>query len=240
MSNVTISTMAAATAPLAGTELMECSQLSGTVKIVATTLSALASDQSYNDSALGFGAAGFSVGDRVNVVGFSTSGGVNNLLTCQITALTNGKMTTDQTAILVNESAGSSITITKWTTKRTNVKDVGAGSNTAYVSKTSVSSASHVLTLDLAQNSTYETTLTENITTLTINNILASPKANFFTLKMKQDGTGGWTFAYPSSFKFPGAVAYVMSAAAGAVDILQGITYDGGTTWYITYAQAFG
>lgn len=241
MANITISTMSAASLPLAGTELMEMSQLSGTVKITATTISALASDNSYNDSALGFGTAGFAVGDRVNVVGF-TAHTVNNLLTGVITALTNGKMTlggTDGDAIL-DESAGNSIVITKWTTKRATTKDVGAGSDTSYVKKKSISSVSGTLTMDISAGSTFETTLTENITTFTMTGVQSNTSyASFFTLKVKQDGTGSRTFTAPASWKFPTGVAYVPTSAANSIDLVQGVSYDQGTTWYITFAGNF-
>lgn len=236
MANVTITTMAAATVPLAGSESMEMSQLSGSVLKTGTTLSAVASDQSLNDSAVGFGTAGFAVGDRVNVVGFAN--GVNNLYTGQIATLTTGKMTFATGSGIINESAGATVTITKWTTKRASVKDVGAGSNTSYVAAGSITSASGTLTLDLSKNSNFYTTLHENVTTLTLSN-LQSGKANFFTLMVEQNGTGGYTVALPASWKHPSGTAYVASSAAGAIDLVQGITYDGGTTWLITYARAY-
>lgn len=241
MSNVTISTMAGATVPLAGSELMEMSQLSGTVLITASTLSALNSDNSYNDSGSGFLTAGFAVGDRVKVAGF-TGNTANNILTGVITILTAAKMTIGGADgnVIVDDAAGESVTITKWTTKRASVKDVGAGSNTSFVAAKAISSVSNVLTMDLGEDSNFTTTLTENVITLTMTNITGSPKASFFTLKVKQDGTGGRTWANPASWKFPNGVGYSVSSGANDVDILQGITYDGGTTWYVTYANSFG
>lgn len=242
MANVTISTMAAAGLPLAGSELMEMSQLSTSVTITGTTISALNSDNSYNDSALGFGTAGFLVGDRVKVKGFSTSGGVNNLLTGVITALTAGKMTIGGTDgnVIVDETAGASITISKWTTKRATVKDVGAGSDTSYVRKRTLSIVSNVATMDLSSGSTFDLSLTANVTTFTTSNVQSDTGfASFFTLRIVQDATGGRTFANPASWKFVGGAAYVVSAAANAVDIIQGVSYDQGTTWFVTYAQAY-
>lgn len=231
--------MAAATSPLAGSELMEVSQLSATVKITATTLSAVASDNSYNDSGLGFGTAGFQVGDRVKVEGF-TGNTANNILTGLITSVTTGKMIIGGTDgdVIVNDAAGESVTITKWTTKRSSVKEVGAGSNTSYVAFKDVTSASGTLTLDLAGDSNFTTTLHEDVTTLTLSN-LVSGKANFFTLRVKQNGTGGWDITSPASFKYPGATAYAATSTAAAIDLIQGITYDNGTTWLITFAKAY-
>lgn len=135
MSNVKISQLAAASS-LDGEEAMEVSKLSATVTITATTISAQASDNSYNDSANGFITAGFANGDQVKVVGF-TGNVANNIYTGTITALTAGKMTIGGTDgdVIVDDAAGESVTITKWETKRTTTQDVadlaGAGGGSA-------------------------------------------------------------------------------------------------------------
>lgn len=115
----TITDLAAAST-IIGDELVEISQLSTTVKITAATISALASDNSYNDSGSGFVAAGFAVNDRVTVTGF-TGNAANNIFVGKITALTAGKMTIGGTDgdVIVDDAAGESVTITKWVTRRT-------------------------------------------------------------------------------------------------------------------------
>ena len=112
---------------LLGGELVEISQISTTIKITATTLSAQASDNSYNDSASGFLTAGFSVGDRVKVTGF-TGNVVNNILVGVITALTSGKMTIGGTDgdVIVDDAAGESVTIAKWFSRRATLTDIVA------------------------------------------------------------------------------------------------------------------
>ena len=92
----TISGLPAATT-LLGTELVEVSQLSTTVLISAATISAAAADNSYNDSGSGFVTAGFAVGDRVKVTGF-TGNAANNILVGVVTSLTAGKMETTMMA----------------------------------------------------------------------------------------------------------------------------------------------
>jgi len=75
------------------------------------TISAQASDNSFNDSGAAFLTEGFAVGMTVTVSGFTTPA---NNLTGIITALTAGKMTiggTDGDGI-VDEAAGDSVTIT--------------------------------------------------------------------------------------------------------------------------------
>lgn len=117
----------ASAASLAGGELVELSQLSATVTITATTISADASDNSFNDSATGFVSAGFAVGDNVRVQGF-TGSGANNILSGRITALTAGKMTIGGADgdVIVNDAAGESVTITRWESRRATAQDIAA------------------------------------------------------------------------------------------------------------------
>lgn len=117
--------------PLDGTELIEVAQLSPTIAISAATISAAAADNSFNDSANGFVAAGFAVNDRVNVQGF-TGDVANNILVGIIGTLTTGKMTILSTEgdVIVDDAAGETVVITKWETKRFLIDDLpgsGAG-----------------------------------------------------------------------------------------------------------------
>lgn len=124
MATTRISDLPAASV-LAGTELIEVSRLSTDVEIEGTTISAQASDNSFNDSANGFVAAGFEVGNRVNVAGF-TGNVANNLFVGTITALTAGKMTIGGTDgdVIVDDAAGESVTITKWISARTTAQEI--------------------------------------------------------------------------------------------------------------------
>lgn len=114
-----------AASALTGDELIELSQLSDTVTITATTISAAASDNSFNDSANGFVTAGFQIGDRVNVVGF-TGNVANNLYVGILTAVAAGKLTLGGTDgdVIVDDAAGESVTITKWTSRRASAQDI--------------------------------------------------------------------------------------------------------------------
>lgn len=122
---IKISQMAEAPS-LDGSELLELSRLSSTITITADTISALASDNSYNDSGDGFILAAFSVGDQVKVTGF-TGDTANNIFSGKIQTLTAGKMVIESPAgdAIVNDSAGESVTIAKWETYRTTTQDVG-------------------------------------------------------------------------------------------------------------------
>lgn len=103
---------------LTGEEYIEISSPSTSVTITATTISALASDNSFNDSGSGFVTAGFLVGDRVVVKGFTTT--ANNLTVGTVTAVTAAKLTIGGTDgdVIVDESAGNSITISKYNSRR--------------------------------------------------------------------------------------------------------------------------
>lgn len=110
----------------------------------ATTISAVASDNSFNDSGNGFITAGFEVGDEVDVSGFT--GNVANNATFVITALTAGKMTIGGSDgdVIVDDAAGESVTIvtdayqvTPSATRRTFsimrvFSDLGSGSDEKY------------------------------------------------------------------------------------------------------------
>lgn len=121
-----------AASPLLGDELVEVSQVSTTVRITGTNISAQASDNSYNHAGSGFVSAGFAVGDRVRVTGF-TGNVVNNIVTGKITALSTSKMTIGGTDgdVIVDDAAGESVTIAKWTTRRALLSEIGIGSGSS-------------------------------------------------------------------------------------------------------------
>lgn len=95
-----------------------------------------------------------------------------------------------------------------------------------------VSSSSGSLTLDIENGNVFDVTLTENITTLTINNPPVSGKACYITLILKQDATGGRTVTFPASVNWSGGTAPTLSTDPNAVDVLKLLTTDGGTSWY--------
>ncbi|PIR39612.1 MAG: hypothetical protein COV35_03655 [Alphaproteobacteria bacterium CG11_big_fil_rev_8_21_14_0_20_39_49] len=98
--------------------------------------------------------------------------------------------------------------------------------------KTAPASSSGSLTLDLENGNVFEVTLTENVTTVNLNNPPASGSGGSFTLILKQDATGGRSFTFPSSVEWSNGVSPTLSTAANAVDILTFLTIDGGTIWY--------
>lgn len=121
----------AAAAALSGAELVEVSQLSASVTITGTTLSAQGSDNSFNDSGNGFVTAGFTTGKAVKVTGF-TGNVANNITSGVVTAVAAGKLTIGGADgdVIVDDAAGESVTITQWESKRSTaqgVADLGGG-----------------------------------------------------------------------------------------------------------------
>jgi hypothetical protein len=114
-----------AAATLSGAELVEVSQLSATVTITGTTISADASDNSFNDSANGFVTAGFTTGKTVKVSGF-TGSVANNIVSGVVTSVAAGKIIIGGTDgdVIVTDAAGESVTITQWDSKRSTAQDV--------------------------------------------------------------------------------------------------------------------
>jgi len=94
-----------------------------------------------------------------------------------------------------------------------------------------VSSSSGTLTIDCETGNVFQSTLTENVTTLTLSNPPATGTSYAFTLKLVQDSTAR-TFAWPASVNWAGGTAPTLSSASGAVDIYTVYTTDGGTNWY--------
>ena len=83
------------------------------------------------------------------------------------------------------------------------------------------------LTLDTTQSNVFTVSMTENVTTMTLNNPALGQTVNIL---LTQDGTGSRVITWPASFKWPGGTAEILSTNPNAVDLLV-ITYLG-TSWY--------
>lgn len=114
-----------AAASVLGAELVEVAKRSPTVTMTATTISAAASDNSFNDSADGFIATGFAEGDRVGSEGF-TGDTANNIFVGTIETLTASKMiiASPEGDVLIDDAEGESVTIWKWESNRLTLQEV--------------------------------------------------------------------------------------------------------------------
>ena len=106
------------------------------------------------------------------------------------------------------------------------------------IENNAVASASNVIVLDLATGNSFTTTLTENITTVTLSNPPATGTYGELIWKIIQDSSPR-TITYPASVKWAGGVAPTVSTASGAIDIVVLKTWDAGTTWLGNFSQAF-
>lgn len=84
--------------------------------------------------------------------------------------------------------------------------------------------------VNLANGNVYNITLTNNCT-ITFTNPPATGKAGSVTLIIAQDGNGSRTITWPASVKWANGSVPTLSTSANAVDIIQFLTIDGGTTW---------
>jgi len=90
-----------------------------------------------------------------------------------------------------------------------------------------VTQSTGTLTLDCSTGNAFSFTPTQNITTLTINNIPASGDAYSMVLKI---GGSSYTIAWGAAVKWAGGQAPALSSSNHDVIVL--MTVDGGTNWY--------
>jgi len=102
-----------------------------------------------------------------------------------------------------------------------------------------LSISSGVVAINCASGDYFTLSMTANVTSVTFSNLPASGKAQTLMVKLTQDATGSRTMTWPSSFKWAGGTAGVLSTAANSVDVLAITTFDQGTTWNATLAKAF-
>ena len=103
-----------------------------------------------------------------------------------------------------------------------------------------ISSVAGVLTIDIAAGNSFIVTLTENITSMVIQNPSAAGKECSFVLRVIQDSAGGaYTLAQPASVVTPSAQSIVITTTNGARDKITYSTIDGGTVWEADFSQAY-
>lgn len=101
-----------------------------------------------------------------------------------------------------------------------------------------VAASGNAETLDVSAASVHDVTLTANCT-FTFTGATTG-RAESMTLLLRQDGTGNRTATWPGSVVWPANTAPTLSPTASAVDILNFLTTDGGTTWFGFYPGGGG
>lgn len=120
------------------------------------------------------------------------------------------------------------------------IADGGTAASTAVLARanlnkgeTALSDGTNIAT-DCSLGNVFSVTLGGNRTLSNPTNHVAG--ATYLWI-IRQDGGGNRTLAYGTAFKFPGGVVPTLSTAAGAVDILSGVS--DGTNLYVAMSRAF-
>ena len=95
--------------------------------------------------------------------------------------------------------------------------------------KTSPSSSSGTLILDMALGNVFEVTLTEAVTTITFSNFPTTGSEGWAKVIFIQDGTGGWAITFPAAVDFAGGTPPSLTTAAGTKSSLMFTSSDAGT-----------
>jgi hypothetical protein len=111
---------------------------------------------------------------------------------------------------------------------------VSDASRTAQEARSAALVSAASVETNAAAASLFTLTLAQNATLAAPSNLKAG---EIMTWKITQDGTGNRTLAYASAFKFPGGTVPTLSTAAGAVDVLHGVS--DGTNVYVELKKAF-
>ena len=91
------------------------------------------------------------------------------------------------------------------------------------------------VTLDLSLGTVFNLTLGHNVGTFTWSNYAGADYASSFVLRVKQDGTGNRTLAWPAGVDWAAGTAPTLSTGANEVDVyvFLGVNnLDGGTLWH--------
>lgn len=114
---------------------------------------------------------------------------------------------------------------------KTSITDDGrlSGEIKTFREEVTVLTAAGTTTIDLSLSNNFKVTLGVNISTLTITGWTAS-KAATIAIHFLQNGTGGFTVAFPAGWKWSGGAAPVMTPTANKTDIVILYSDDGGTT----------
>lgn len=116
--------------------------------------------------------------------------------------------------------------------------DLSAGiAGSAYTPPSAVAFSATAMVVDCDLSNVFTTTLTANVTVApTLTNRGEGQTINWF---LTQDATGSRTMTWPTSFKWPGGTAGVLSTTANAVDLLVATYRTSTGHWYCTLTKAF-
>jgi len=170
----------------------------------------------------------------VTVNGTAISLGSSGTVTAAAGTLTGATLASGVTASsLTSIGTLSSLTVSGTTSLTGATTFVGSAATTP----AAVAFSATAMTIPCASSNVFTTTFTANVTVApAFSNLKDGQTINWF---ITQDATGSRTMTWPSSFKWPGGSAGVLSTAANSVDLLVA-TYRSATGfWYATLSKGF-
>jgi hypothetical protein len=102
-----------------------------------------------------------------------------------------------------------------------------------------LTNSSGTVNVDCLLGDYFTLTLGANVTNLTFSNLPGAGRGISLMIQITQDPATPRTFAWPSSFKWPGGSAPTISSAVNKVDVLGITSFDNGTTWRATLNKDF-
>ena len=96
-----------------------------------------------------------------------------------------------------------------------------------------------VVNIDCSLGSYFTLSISSDVTSITFSNLPAAGYGKTIMIKFTQDAATAHTVSFPSSFKWAGGTAGVVSTTLSAVDVLAITSFDQGTSWDATLAKAF-
>lgn len=139
--------------------------------------------------------------------------------------------TSDISNITIAETRSANINMADNVVQRPEIKDYAVTHNT-------VSSSAGAVTFDMSTGNSFQITLSENVTSITISNPPASGKFGELRIRVIQ-GASAYTVTGWPSVKWPGGTAPTITTTASAIDQIILNTDNGGTTYLGNYSQAY-
>lgn len=223
-----------------------------TVGVKITSLSAIGSlndptndTMMINDDSAVIGGANrkITVANLASYVGGSMT--LNSLSDTTIAGPTTGDLLSFTGSVWEDKSY-SELSISRYNTSETRSAAINMADNVVQspeikdysITHTSASSSGGGVTFNYAAAQSFNITLTENITSVTINNPPASGKFGEIRIRVTQGASAYTMTGFPTT-KWINGTSYVPTTLAGYVDIISLQTEDGGTTWYGSYSKGY-
>jgi hypothetical protein len=92
------------------------------------------------------------------------------------------------------------------------------------------------LSIDVTTHRVNTMTLAHNLASFAITTTLSGAIMISTLIAIVQDSTGSRTIVWPDNFLWQGGFSPSLSTAPGATDVIQALSINGGTTWFVAVA----